>query len=341
MKIAFFDTHDYDRKYFDQQNLQFKHELVYFEPRLTLQTVPLARGFTGVCCFVNDRLDAETLAALAEDGVLRLIALRSTGYNNVDLHEAAHRGLQVVRVPAYSPHAVSEHTVGLILSLNRRIHRAYDRVRDFNFSISGFVGFDLHGKTVGVIGTGRIGAIFARTMRQGFGCKVLAYDRQPDSELLRDQIVDYVDLHELYKKSDVISLHIPLTPATYYLIDDQALALMKSGVLIINTGRGALIDSRALIEHLKSGHIGGAGLDVYEQEEGIFFEDLSNQVIQDDVLARLLSFPNVLVTSHQGFFTREALTDIARTTLQSFSDFEAGRPLRNAIRPEILEKKTG
>lgn len=340
MKIAFFDTHDYDREFFNQQNSKFKHEIVYFEPRLTAQTTLLAKDFPCVCCFVNDRLDAETLCVLACKE-FKLITLRSAGYNNVDLIEAEKLGLTVVRVPAYSPHAVAEHAVGLIQALNRKIHRAYGRVRDFNFSISGFVGFDLNGRTVGVIGTGRIGAIFARIMKLGFGCKVLAYDLEPNSALVQEGIVQYVDLPTIYKESDIVSLHVPLTPSTHHIVNDKALSQMKPGVLLINTGRGALIDSRSLIEHLKAGRIGGAGLDVYEQEEGVFFADLSNQVIQDDVLARLLSFPNVLVTSHQGFFTREALTHIAETTLQSIADFEAGRPLVNRIQAEkAIQKKT-
>jgi D-lactate dehydrogenase len=334
MRIAFFDTHDYDREFFDRENaaLGKPHELTYFEARLNAQTAALAKGFPAVCCFVNDRLDAETLCALSCEGS-RLIALRSAGYNNVDLAEAQHLGLTVVHVPAYSPHAVAEHAVGLLQSLNRRIHRAYGRVREFNFSISGFVGTDLEGKTVGVIGAGRIGWIFARIMNRGFGCRVLVHDLTRDEELSRSGVATFVDLIQLYRESDILSLHVPLTPATHHLIDDHAFSQLKPGALLVNTGRGALIDSRALIHHLRTGHLGGAALDVYEQEEGVFFEDLSNQVIQDETLVRLLSFPNVLITSHQGFFTREALTEIARTTLKNVADFEAGKAHEHLVTP--------
>lgn len=322
MKIAFFDTHRYDRQFFDSANAEFRHELTYLEPRLTALTASLAQGHDAVCSFVNDRVDERAIEELERAGI-RLIALRSAGFNHVDLAAAARRGIQVVRVPEYSPYAVAEHAVALILTLNRKTHRAFIRVRDANFSLDGLIGFDLHGKTVGVIGTGRIGTIFARIML-GFGCRVIAFDRTPDPDL-RSAGVAYVPAEQLYRESDIISLHVPLTPETRHLIDARALALFKAGAMLINTGRGALIDTPALIEALKSGQLGSAGLDVYEEEEGVFFTDLSDRVLKDDVLARLLTFPNVLITSHQGFFTREALHNIARTTLSNVSEFENGR----------------
>ena len=332
MKIAVFDTHSYDRHAFDAANVAFGHELVFFEARLTPDTAVLAAGFTAICAFVNDRIDAAALGRLRDSGV-RLIALRSAGYNNVDLKAAAHLGIRIARVPEYSPYAVAEHAVALLLSLNRRMHRAFSRVRDANFSLDGLVGFDLHGKTVGLVGAGRIGTVFARIMR-GFGCDVLAHDAAPDDALIRDLQVRFVDLATLYRESDIISLHVPLTPATRHLIDAEALCAMKKGVFLINTGRGALIDTPALIAALKRGHIGAAGLDVYEEEEGIFFSNLSDTGVQDDILARLLTFPNVLVTSHQGFLTHEALANIAATTLGNVSAFERGDVLVNEVQAE-------
>ncbi|MFZ5469102.1 MAG: 2-hydroxyacid dehydrogenase, partial [Myxococcota bacterium] len=307
MRLALFDTHRFEREAFAQANARFGHELHFFEARLDARTAPLAAGFPAVCAFVNDRCDQPTLEALSRGGT-KLLALRSAGFNHVDLHVAERLGMQVARVPEYSPHAVAEHAVALVLALNRKIHRAYARVREGNFSLDGLVGFDLHGKTVGVVGTGKIGSVAARIFR-GFGCRVLAFDIAPRREL----DVSYVPLSELYAQSDIISLHVPLTPKTRHLVDASALAQMKAGVMLINTGRGALIDSRALIQALKAGHVGSAGLDVYEEEEGIFFRDLSGEVLQDDVLARLLTFPNVLITSHQAFLTREALQNIAAT----------------------------
>lgn len=329
MKVAFFSTHHFEREFFVAAKTSHGHDLTFFEPMLNVQTAPLAKGFDCVCCFVSDQLDAPTLQALQQNGV-RFIALRSAGYNNVNLEASDRLGFTVVRVPAYSPHAVAEHTVGLLLSLNRKIHKAYARVREMNFSIEGLMGFNLFGKTVGVIGTGRIGSVFA-TIMKGFGCHVIAYDPMPNSVLSEKKIVTYVPLEELYKKSDVISLHVPLFPDTKYMINSKTLAQMKRGVILLNTGRGALIDSHAVIESLKSGHLGGAGLDVYEEEEGIFFKDLSDQVLKDDVLARLLTFPNVLMTSHQAFLTKEALEHIAATTLQNISDFEARRESVNQV----------
>ena len=331
MKIAVFDTHRFDREAFERANARYGHELSFLEPRLTPDTAVLASGFEAVCAFVNDRLDSEALGVLHREGV-RLIALRSAGFNNVNLDEAARLGLTVVRVPEYSPHAVAEHAVAILMTLNRRIHRAYNRVREANFSLDGLVGFDLYGKTVGVIGTGRIGAVMLRILH-GFGCRLLAHDVKPDAVLAEELGVRYAALDDLLGASDVISLHVPLTVETRHLIDAAALARMKRGVVLINTGRGALIDTQALIAVLKRGDVGAAGLDVYEEEEGIFFKDLSDQVLQDDVLARLLTFPNTLITSHQGFLTHEALANIADTTLASVHAFERGDPLANEVRP--------
>ncbi len=326
MKTLLFDAHRYDRESFTTANHDATHELTFLEVRLTRATAPLAAGHDVVCAFVNDQLDADVLAILRAAGV-RLIALRSAGFNHVDLAAAARLDLPVVRVPEYSPHAVAEHAVALVLALVRKLPRAHARVRDGNFSLDGLVGFDLHGKTVGLIGTGRIGLVAARIFG-GFGCVVIAHDlvAAPTS------LVSYVGLDELYRRSDIISLHVPLTPATRHVIDAASLDRMKRGVILINTGRGALIDTPALVDALKRGQIGGAGLDVYEEEEGVFFEDLSNQVLQDDVLARLLTFPNVVVTSHQAFLTREALAAIADTTLASIAAFAAGAPLAHEVR---------
>jgi D-lactate dehydrogenase len=330
MNVALFDTHRYDRESFEAANSDFGHAITFLEPRLTAETAPLARGHAAACSFVNDACGAATLEVLVAGGT-RLLALRSAGYNHVDLQAAARLKLPVVRVPEYSPYAVAEHAVALALSLNRKIHRAHDRVREWNFSLEGLVGFDLHGKTVGLIGTGRIGQVAARIFR-GFGCRLLVHDLKHDEALVSELQARYVPLDELYRESDVISLHVPLTPATRHLVGAKALAAMKRGALLINTGRGALIDSRALIDALKAGHLGGAGLDVYEEEEGVFFHDLSGQVLQDDVLARLITFPNVLVTSHQAFLTREALANIARVTLESLTAFERGQTLIHEVR---------
>jgi D-lactate dehydrogenase len=340
MRIALFDAHRYERESFDRANASFGHAITYFEARLGRDTAALAAGHEAVCSFVNDRVDEPTIRALREAGV-RLLALRSAGFNHVDLAAAAAAGLPVVRVPEYSPHAVAEHATALVLALNRKVHRSYARVREWNFSLDGLVGFDLHGKTVGVVGTGRIGQVAARIFR-GFGCRVLAYDLRPDERFASELEVQYVALPDLYRRSDIVTLHVPLTPDTHHMVDAAALASMKPGAMIINTGRGALIDSKALIEALKSGHLGAAGLDVYEEEEGVFFEDLSNRVLQDDVLARLLTFPNVLVTSHQAFLTREALSSIAATTLDNVACFERGEPLKNEVRADrVLRAAAG
>jgi len=328
MRIAFFDSHQYDRAAFTAANRAFAHELVFFDTRLTPATAQLASGFTAVCAFVNDDLSRATLQVL-KDQEVRIIALRCAGFNNVDRAAAKELNLSVVRVPDYSPHAVAEHALALILTLNRKTHRAFNRVREGNFSLEGLVGFDLHGKTVGVIGTGKIGSVFAKIML-AVGAKVLAYDLQQNSELAAAG-VHYTELSELLQSSDIVSLHVPLNSATRHMINSDTLALTKPGVMLINTGRGALIDTRALIQYLKSGHIGSAGLDVYEEEEGVFFSDHSGEILQDDQLARLMTFPNVLITSHQAFLTHEALQNIATTTLQSLSDFEAGRELRYAL----------
>ena len=334
MKIAMFDTHAYDRKSFDSANQHFGHDITYLEPRLTAATASLADGFPVACAFVNDRADAEALRVLAAGGV-KLLALRSAGHNHVDLRVAAELGIKVARVPAYSPYAVAEHAVALVLALNRKIHRASARVREWNFSLDGLVGFDLHGKTVGIIGTGKIGQVAARIFR-GFGCTVLCYDPYPDEHFATEAGARYVELTELYAVSHIISLHAPLTPDTHHLIGEKALAMMRPGAMLINTSRGALVDSRALVRSLKTGKLGAAGLDVYEEEAGIFFQDLSNQMLQDDILARLLSFPNVLVTSHQAFMTNEALHNIAEVTLENVRAFEQGQPLENAVVAEAV-----
>jgi D-lactate dehydrogenase len=334
VKIAIFDTHPYDRESFEAANAGGRHQLDFLEPRLTADTAVLARGNPAVCPFVNDELSQRALAIL-KDGGTQLVAMRSAGYNHVDLDAAAFLNLRIVRVPEYSPHAVAEHAVALVLALDRKIHRAHARVREWNFSLDGLVGFDLHGKTVGIAGTGRIGRVAARIFH-GFGCRVLACDLAPDPFLAAEVRVRYVGLDELYRQSDIVSLHVPLTPATHHMIDASALSIMKPTVFLVNTGRGALIDSRALIDALKTRRIAAAGLDVYEEEEGVFYEDLSNRVLEDDVLARLITFPNVLVTAHQAFLTREALANIARTTLDSVTAFERGERLVNEVRHEEL-----
>jgi D-lactate dehydrogenase len=321
MRLAFFSTHTYDQLFFDELNERAGHEIHYFEPRLTKQTAPLAAGYPAVCAFVNDQLDAAVLKVLAGGGT-RLIALRSAGFNHVDLEAARSLDFTVARVPAYSPHAVAEHAIALMLALNRKLYRAYPRVREGNFSLDGLLGFDLAARTAGIVGTGQIGTVVARILR-GFQCRVLAYDIAPSDECLALG-VDYVTLDSLLERSDIITLHAPLTAATRHLIGAAAIARMKQGVMIINTGRGALIDTRAVIDGLKSGRVGYLGLDVYEEEEKLFFRDFSEHVIQDDVFARLLTFPNVMITGHQGFFTREAMRAIAETTLSNVTAFERG-----------------
>jgi D-lactate dehydrogenase len=333
MRIAFFDTQSFERPVFEAANAAHDHAITFFDTPLTASSASLARGHDAVCIFVNDRADAAAIHEFRELGI-KVIALRSAGFNHVNLAAAAECGIAVVRVPEYSPHAVAEHAMCLILALNRKIHRAYVRVRELNFSLDGLMGFDLFGATVGVIGTGRIGRAMIQILN-GFGAQILVYDPQPDKELVERFGVRIVELSELYAASDVITLHCPLLPETQHLIGAQAFAQMKPEVILINTGRGALIDTKALITALKTGRIGGAGLDVYEEEEGVFFHDLSTRMLQDDVLARLLTFPNVLITSHQGFLTREALRNIASTTLANLSAFERGEALVNAVRPSV------
>lgn len=326
MKVAIFSTRSHDRRFLTAANEASgsPHDLSFLEARLDAHTAGLARESDAVCVFVNDRVDAASLDVLARAGV-RLVVLRCAGFNNVDLAAAARLGISVARVPAYSPHAVAEHTVALILSLNRKIHRAYARVREGNFALDGLLGFDLFGRTVGIVGTGKIGVEVARIMR-GFGCRILGHDPAPDASF--EAIGGaYAGLAELMGESDVISLHCPLTPDTRHMIDRRAIAQMKRGIMLINTSRGAVIDTRAVIAGLKEGAIGYLGLDVYEEEGDLFFEDLSDQMIQDDVFARLLTFPNVLITGHQGFFTEEALAAIAATTIENLSEFDkTGRP---------------
>jgi D-lactate dehydrogenase len=321
--VAVFDTKPYSREPVLRASANCAIEWRFLEFRLTKETAPLAKGAQAVCVFVNDTLDRPCLEALAAQGI-KLVALRCTGFNNVDLAAAKELKLAVTRVPVYSPYAVAEHAVALLLALNRKIHRAFNRVRELNFSLNGLVGFDLHGKTAGIMGTGKIGRIVAQILR-GFGMKVLAYDPFPNREWAAQQQVEYVDAYSVAGLSDVISLHIPLTPQTKHLIRRETLDQMKSGTILINVSRGALIDAKALIEALKSGRLGGVALDVYEEEEGVFFEDLSGQVLQDDDLARLLTFPNVIITAHQAFLTHEALADIARTTVANVEALANGK----------------
>lgn len=326
MKIAFFSTKPYDKEFFEKHN--HSHELTFYEASLNEKSVRLAEGSDAICVFVNDKVNATVIEKLAGMNV-RLIALRCAGFNNVDLEAARQANIVVVRVPAYSPHAVAEHAVALILTLNRKTHKAYNRVREGNFSLEKLSGFDLFQKTVGVIGTGKIGEAFARIML-GFGCKVLAFDIFPNQHLI-DAGVQYTTIEDVLAQSDIISLHCPLTDKTLHLINDQAIAKMKNGAMLINSSRGALIDTQAVVEALKSKKLGYLGLDVYEQESNIFFNDLSEEILVDDTLARLMTFPNVLITSHQGFLTEEALTQIAVTTLNNISAFESGTKSGNEV----------
>jgi D-lactate dehydrogenase len=333
MKIVFFSSKPYDRQFFDEANKAFAFELVYFSHHLTAHTNISSLSADAVCVFVNDTLDRQVLSALHRQGV-RLVVLRCAGFNNVDLVVAEELGLTVVRVPAYSPYAVAEHTVGLMLSLNRKIHRAYNRVREGNFSLQGLLGFDMRGRTVGVIGTGRIGSLVVRIL-SGMGCRVLAHDLQPNDECVKLG-ASYVGLPELYQQSDIITLHCPLTCDTHHLINAAALQQMKDGVMLINTSRGAVIDADILAPGLKSGKIGYLGLDVYEQEGDLFFEDLSDKIIEDDVFERLVTFPNVLITGHQGYFTEDALRNIAQTSLENARAVERGEVCENALSTALL-----
>ncbi|QKJ66628.1 2-hydroxyacid dehydrogenase [Deefgea piscis] len=328
MRIAVFDSKQYDKTAINAANVQFDHDIVFFDDRLNAKTVPLAQGFDVVCPFVNDKLDAFTINQLAQLGV-KLITLRCAGFNGVDLKAAAAHGITVTRVPAYSPEAVAEHVFALLLTLVRKTHRAFNRIRDGNFTLDGLEGFNLHGRTFGIVGAGKIGLATARIAR-GFGCQILAYDPYPPAEC--DVDCEFVSQEDVFKRADIISLHSPLFPTTHHMINATTLAQMKPGVVLINTSRGGLINTLALIKSLKSGHVGGVGLDVYEHEEGVFFEDLSDSMLKDDILARLTTFPNVVITSHQGFLTTEALDNIAHSVLQSIDDFIQQRPLGNEVK---------
>jgi D-lactate dehydrogenase len=333
VRIAVFSARGYDQRFLEEANARHGHELTFLEARLDGTTAKLADGYDAVCPFVNDRVDAEVVARLAAGGT-RLLTLRSAGFNHVDLEAAQEHGISVVRVPAYSPYAVAEHTVALMLGVERKIHRAANRVRDGNFALDGLLGFDLRNKRIGIIGTGKIGMIVARIMR-GFGCSIRAYDPFPSDDV-RDLGVRYEDLDTLLGECDVITLHCPLTPETHHIIDAEALTKTRPGVMIVNTSRGALIDTRAVIDALKDGRIGHLALDVYEEEGDLFFEDLSDTGIQDDVFARLLTFPNVLITAHQAFFTEEALRNIAETTLGNATAFAEGRDSGNELHPAAV-----
>ncbi|MFU0828142.1 MAG: 2-hydroxyacid dehydrogenase [Lachnoclostridium sp.] len=323
-KICFFDTKPYDKIYFDAYKEKYGFDIDYYEAKLDSQTAVMANGYEAVVAFVNDTIDAKTIDILYKNGV-RIIAMRCAGYNNIDF-KAAYNKIHVVRVPAYSPYAVAEHAMALLLTLNRKIHRAYNRTKEHNFSLNGLIGFDLHGKTIGVIGTGKIGRVFI-SICKGFGLNVLAYDPYP----VENSDIQYVPLDELCRKSDIISLHCPLTKDTYHLLNKARFDRMKKGVYIINTSRGALIDSEDLLNAIKEEKVGGAGLDVYEEETEFFYEDKSYDIIQDDILSGLISMPNVIVTSHQAFLTQEALNNIAEVTLQNLKDFFDDKPLVNEI----------
>ena len=320
MKVAVFSTKSYDIEFFNKFNDSI-HSFTFFEAALNKNTTKLSEGYDAVCVFVNDKIDRKTIEKLAENGV-KLIVLRCAGFNNVDLKAANQNNIKVYRVPAYSPNAIAEHALALILTLNRKTHKAYNRIRENNYSLDKLTGFNLNEKTIGVIGTGKIGAVFC-TIMKGFGCKIIAYDLYEDPKL-KEIGVTFLSLDELYKQSDIISLHCPLTPETKHLIDKEAFLKMKDGVMLINTSRGAVIDTKAAIRALKIGKLGYLGIDVYEQEEHLFFQDLSESIIQDDIIARLMSFPNVLITAHQGFFTNEALAQIVKITLQNIFNFENG-----------------
>lgn len=328
MKVAVFSTRKYDRELLTHANATHGHALSFFDVRLTAETAALAAGYPAICVFVNDAVDAATLAILHEGGT-RLIATRSTSFNHIDLVVAKRLGMRVARVTDYSPYSVGEFATGLLLAVNRKIHRAYNRTRDGNFELDGLMGFDLHGRTVGVIGTGKIGTVFAGIMR-GFGCTVLGADVHVNPQF-EAQGGRYLQLAEVIAASDVLSLHCPLTPSTRYLINAQSLATMRPGAVLINTSRGGLVDTEAVIESLKTGQLGGLAIDVYEQEADLFFQDLSSAIIADDVIQRLVSFPNVIVTGHQAFFTREAVGTIMATTLANISQFESGQALVNEV----------
>ena len=327
-KIIFFDIKDYDKEFFKKYEKNYNFEMTFLKVRLTEETANLTKGYDVVCAFTNDDIGKETIDAMAENGV-RLLAMRCAGFNNVSLKDI-HNRFKVVRVPAYSPHAIAEYTVGLILAVNRKINKAYVRTREGNFSINGLMGVDLYGKTAGIIGTGKIGQILIKILK-GFDMKVIAYDLFPNQKVAEELGFEYVSLDELYANSDIISLNCPLTKDTQYMINRRSMLKMKDGVILVNTGRGQLIDSADLVEALKDKKIGAVALDVYEEEENYFFEDKSNQVIEDDILGRLLSFYNVLITSHQAYFTKEAVGAITVTTLNNIKDFVEGKPLVNEV----------
>jgi len=328
MKIAFFDTKPYDKPSFDKYGTEYGIKFKYFETKLNEDTVELAKGFDGVCVFVNDTVNDKVIDRLCEMNV-KIVALRCAGFNNVDMKYAFGR-VHVLRVPAYSPYAVAEHAIAMLLTSIRRIHKAYIRTRDFNFSLNGMTGFDLHGKTVGVIGTGKIGRVFIDICR-GFGMKVLAFDKYPATDLDNGDTIRYTSLDEIFEKSDIISLHCPLTEETHHLINEEAIEKCKKGVVLINTSRGALVDAEALLAGIKSRKVGGACLDVYEEESDFFFEDYSGHIMEDDTLARLISMPNVIVTSHQAFLTEEALSNIAETTVNNISVFSKTNQCPNEL----------
>lgn len=328
IKIAFFDTKEYDKKLFDEYNKNYGYEITYLESRLNSETAPLAKGFDVVCIFVNDVVDEKTIKILKECGV-KLIALRCAGFNNVDIKKLGN-DLMAVRVPAYSPYAVAEHAVALLLSIDRKIYKAYQRTRKYNFTLNGLLGFDIHGKTVGVIGSGKIGKAFINIMN-GFGCKVLVYDKFPDENAAKEMNFEYVELDSLYRESDIISLHCPLTDENYKMINEESLNKMKDGVILINTSRGKLIDTKSLINKLQEGKIGGLGLDVYEDEEEFFLNDMSNSFVRDEELSILLTMPNVVVTSHQAFFTQEALNKIALDTCENIKEFFETGDCKNKV----------
>lgn len=329
MKIAFFSAKPYDKLFFDIANQQYGYDIQYFDCLLNDNTVSMSHGFESVCAFVNDTLNASCIEALKKNHI-QLIALRSAGFNHVDIKACLAHGLPVVRVPAYSPYAVAEHTMALLLTLNRKTHKAYHRIREGNFALNGLLGFDLHQKTIGIIGLGKIGSRLA-AIANGFGMKLLAYDPSPEEALFDDLPVNQVDFETLLRESDIISLHCPLTDSNRHMINQASIHQMKKGVVILNTGRGGLIDTQSLIEGLKSEHIGAVGLDVYEQEANLFFEDHSEDIIDDDVLMRLTTFPNVLITSHQGFFTQEALHEIAEITLSNIHQVSHHQPCDNLV----------
>ncbi len=329
MRIAVFSTKSYDQEYFEKYNGEYNYNFTYFETALKASTANLTNGFDAVCIFVNDIIDKETLKILSVNNI-QLIALRCAGYNNVDIEAARNYNIKTVRVPAYSPESVAEHAIALVLTLNRKTHKAYNRVREGNFSLKNLIGFNLQGKTIGVIGTGQIGATFIKVIK-GFGCKIIAFDINKNKDLL-DLGVEYLDVNEVFKHSDILSLHCPLNQHTKHIINEKSIALMKEGVMIINTSRGGLVNTADVIEGLITKKIGYLGIDVYEQEENLFFRDLSEHIIQDELILRLMSFPNVLITSHQAYFTKEAMEEITLTTLGNIKSFENNLELKNEIK---------